>query len=89
MKTLTTTIFAFALALGVTSCKDEVQKAADCTKATENLTAANKALALSLSKEDCLVVNEAVTAYRSACDKLPDGQNTTNCDIYEIKDILK
>lgn len=90
MKTLTTTtIFAFALALSVTSCKDEVQQAADCTKATESLTAADKTYATSPTKENCLAVNTAISVYRTECEKLPDGHDSINCTVYDVLDVIK
>lgn len=90
MKTLAASFLAVLFVAGITSCKDEVEKATECTKASEAYVTANKAYVTSPNKENCLARNTAITVYRTECENLPEGLDSLDCSIYDkVQDIVK
>ena len=83
MKVISASIFALALGFSCTSCKDDVDKAADCKTAATEYINAHTALQKSLSEATCEARNAAILNYREKCEKLPDGADTVNCNIKE------
>lgn len=84
-------VFLFAgaaMMLLSVSCKDEVDKAAQCTQATTEYKDANKAYVSSPTKSNCEARNAAVTKYREKCEQLPEGLDTIDCSKYDAFDDL-
>lgn len=83
MKRTTVSLFIIAFGFGLTACKDEVDKAAECKAAATEYTNAHIALANAPSEATCEARNAAILNYRAKCEQLPDGADTVNCSIKE------
>lgn len=90
MRAFSITMFALSIGLGMTACKDEVNKAAECKDAATAYTNAHSVLIKDPSEATCEARNTAIINYRTKCEQLPDGADTVNCSIKEnIDGLLK
>ena len=88
MKIITATIFALAIGMGASACKNDVDKATECKNAATEYYNADAALLKAPSEATCEARNSAILNYRAKCEQLPAGNDTVNCSIKDNIDGL-